>query len=174
MDRMAFSTATSLPLRISTRAARSMCVGHRSSARTPIRATASRINAGADVFVEAVKWDSAGLVAAVAQQYDTGEVLMVAWMNEEAVRATVAERRAVYWSRSRGRLWRKGEQSGNVQTIKDLRIDCDGDTLLLLVDQIGPACHTGRLSCFYKSLDGDQLKSVMDPIRDPKQMYGKK
>lgn len=175
MDRLGFSPPLALSARPSSivdSVARSTCVYNRTySVRTPIHASSSQIKTAADVFVDAVKFDSTGLVAAVAQQWDTNEVLMVAWMNELAIRTTVIEGRAVYWSRSRGRLWRKGEESGNVQTIKDLRIDCDGDTILLLVDQIGPACHTGRRSCFYKSLDGTELKSIMEPLRDPKEMY---
>src|SRR5205085_8969181 len=88
-----------------------------------------------------------GLVAAVAQQHDTGEVLMLAWMNRDAVRATLSEGRVCYWSRSRRKLWRKGETSGQVQHLRELRVDCDGDTILLLVDQLGVACHTGRRNC---------------------------
>jgi phosphoribosyl-AMP cyclohydrolase len=91
-----------------------------------------------------------GLIPAIAQQHDTGEVLMLAWMNREAVRTSLGEGRACYWSRSRGRLWRKGEISGQVQLLRELRLDCDGDALLLLVDQRGVACHTGRRSCFFR------------------------
>ncbi len=102
-------------------------------------------------IIAAIRFDAAGLVAAVAQQHDTGEVLMVAWMNREAVAETLATRRVCYFSRSRNALWRKGETSGQVQHLKDLRIDCDGDTLLLLVDQEGVACHTGRRNCFFRA-----------------------
>jgi phosphoribosyl-AMP cyclohydrolase len=95
-----------------------------------------------------LKRDPRGLVTAVAQQWDTGEVLMVAWMDDEALRRTVATGRATYWSRSRGEYWVKGETSGHVQRVRAVRLDCDGDTLLLTVDQQGPACHTGACSCF--------------------------
>ncbi len=97
-----------------------------------------------------------GLVPAIAQQHDTGEVLMMAWMNRDAVRTSLIERRACYWSRSRAKLWRKGETSGQVQLLHELRLDCDGDTVLLLVDQQGVACHTGRRNCFFRAWrDGD-------------------
>jgi phosphoribosyl-AMP cyclohydrolase len=99
--------------------------------------------------VKRIKFDGAGLVAAVAQHYQTGEVLMVAWMNEEAVERTLSSGQVHYWSRSRQNLWRKGETSGHTQTLKEFHIDCDGDTLLLKVDQIGPACHTGKKTCFF-------------------------
>jgi phosphoribosyl-AMP cyclohydrolase len=103
-----------------------------------------------------IRFGPDGLVPAVAQQHDTGEVLMLAWMNREAVRTTLSEGRACYWSRSRGRLWRKGETSGQVQLLRELRLDCDGDALLLRVDQQGVACHTGRRSCFFRGWrDGD-------------------
>lgn len=98
-----------------------------------------------------VRFDSAGLVPVVVQQHDTGVVLMLAYMNEEAIRRTLAEGRAVYWSRSRQEFWRKGDTSGNTQTVVSLHTDCDGDALLLRVDQSGPACHTGTLSCFDES-----------------------
>jgi len=114
-----------------------------------------------------------GLVAAVAQQHDSGEVLMVAWMNREAVRATVAEGQAIYWSRSRMRLWRKGETSGQVQRLVELRIDCDGDALLLRVDQAGVACHTGRRSCFFTALGPSGLLEVLPVEVEPADLYGK-
>ena len=114
-----------------------------------------------------------GLVPAIAQQYDSGEVLMVAWMNREAVRVTLAEGRACYWSRSRQKLWRKGETSGQVQRFRELRLDCDGDTLLLLVDQTGVACHTGRRSCFFRTWrEGEGWTVIADPLVDPKALYG--
>jgi len=113
------------------------------------------------------------LVAAVAQQHDSGEVLTVAWMNREAVRATVAEGQAVYWSRSRMRLWRKGETSGQVQRLVELRIDCDGDALLLRVDQAGVACHTGRRSCFFTALGPSGLLEVLPVEVEPADLYGK-
>ena len=99
-----------------------------------------------------LKTDDAGLVAAVVRQYDTGEVLMLAWMNEEALARTLATGRATYWSRSRGELWVKGETSGHHQYVKSVQLDCDGDALLVSVDQIGPACHTGTRSCFSNDL----------------------
>jgi phosphoribosyl-AMP cyclohydrolase len=120
----------------------------------------------------AVRFDADGLIAAIAQQYDTGEVLMLAWMNAEALEETRASGRAVYWSRSRGALWRKGESSGQVQRLVELRLDCDGDAVLLLVDQQGPACHTGRRSCFYHRVDGDDVEIATDPLIDPQRLYG--
>ncbi len=119
-----------------------------------------------------VRYDAAGLVTAVAQQHDTGEVLMVAWMNPEALAETRRTGRVCYWSRSRQSLWRKGETSGQVQRLVELRIDCDGDTLLLLVDQTGPACHTGRRSCFYRAERGDELVTLAEPLIDPAVLYG--
>src|SRR5260370_24043036 len=101
----------------------------------------------ADPILDAIRFDDNGLVAAIAQQHDTGEVLMMAWMNAEAVRETLSTGRVCYFSRSRGRLWRKGETSGQTQLLKDFRVDCDGDTVLLLVDQKGVACHTRRHNC---------------------------
>lgn len=103
-------------------------------------------------------YDDRGLIPAVAQQHDTGEVLMLAWMTAEAVARTLAEGRVVYWSRSRRAFWRKGETSGHVQRLVEMRLDCDGDALLLLVDQTGPACHTGRRSCFFTALpEGEEV-----------------
>ncbi len=115
-----------------------------------------------------------GLVPAIAQQHDTGEVLMLAWMNREAVRASLAEGRACYWSRSRGRLWRKGERSGQVQRLVELRVDCDGDALLLLVDQHGVACHTGRRSCFFRAWRDGALVEIARPEVSPAELYGGK
>lgn len=103
-------------------------------------------------FLSAVKFNKDGLVPVIAQQFDSGEVLMMAWANEEALRETIATKRMCYFSRSRQRLWRKGETSGHVQKLIELRIDCDGDTLLALTDQTGAACHTNNRSCFYRSL----------------------
>ena len=102
-------------------------------------------------ILTAIRFDAAGLVPAIAQQHDTGEVLMLAWMNREAIVETLATRRVCYFSRSRNALWRKGETSGQAQHLKELRVDCDGDTLLLLVDQEGVACHTGRRNCFFRA-----------------------
>jgi phosphoribosyl-AMP cyclohydrolase len=118
-------------------------------------------------------FDEHGLVAAVAQQHDTGEVLMLAWMNRQAVEATLRTGRAHYWSRSHGRLWRKGESSGQVQRLVELRIDCDGDALLLLVDQHGVACHTGRRSCFFRAVRQGALVEIAAPLVTPGELYGK-
>jgi phosphoribosyl-AMP cyclohydrolase len=118
-----------------------------------------------------IKFDPDGLVAAVAQQYDTGEVLMVAWMNREAVRLTLAEGRACYWSRTRQALWRKGDPSGQVQRLHELRLDCDGDTVLLLVDQHGVACHTGRRSCFFRAWRSAEWEVIAEPEIAPEQLY---
>lgn len=110
-----------------------------------------------DAVLSELPFNTDGLLPAIAQQYDSGEVLMLAWMNREAILETLSTGRVCYWSRSRQRLWRKGETSGHYQALKELRIDCDGDTLLLLVDQQGPACHTGRRSCFYHTVQGDRV-----------------
>jgi phosphoribosyl-AMP cyclohydrolase len=119
----------------------------------------------------AIKFDRDGLVPAVAQQHDTGELLMVAWMNRDAVRATLSEGRVCYWSRSRGRLWRKGETSGQIQRLREMRLDCDGDTLLLLVDQPGVACHTGRRSCFSRSWRDGGWLVIAEPEISPEILY---
>ena len=123
-----------------------------------------------------IKWNDDGLVAAIAQDWQTGEVLMMAWMNAESLELTLQEQRAIYFSRSRQALWRKGEESGNVQTLKELRVDCDGDTILLKVEQIGGiACHTGRRNCFYRLADADgELSITEEVIKDPAELYGKK
>jgi phosphoribosyl-AMP cyclohydrolase len=118
-----------------------------------------------------IKFDRDGLVPAVAQQYDTGEVLMLAWMNREAIRVSLGEGRACYWSRSRGRLWRKGETSGQVQRLREMRLDCDGDTLLLLVDQYGVACHTGRRNCFFRAWQKSCWVVIAEPQVDPEALY---
>ncbi len=127
-----------------------------------------------DEFLDAVRWNDDGLVTAVACDAEAGDVLMLAWMNREALAATVAEGYAVYWSRSRQRLWRKGEESGHRQRIRDIRLDCDGDAILLKVEQVGGcACHTGRRSCFFQQLDGERRWQVVDPVlKDPEQLYG--
>nr|WP_236206971.1 phosphoribosyl-AMP cyclohydrolase [Pseudomonas tohonis] len=114
----------------------------------------------------AIPWNADGLIAAVAQQYDSGEVLMLAWMNPESLRLTLEEGRACYWSRSRRCLWRKGDTSGHVQRLVSAHLDCDGDALLLQVDQAGPACHTGRRSCFYNQLSDVGLR-VMSSVPAP-------
>lgn len=120
-----------------------------------------------------LKFDADGLMPAIAQQYDSGEVLMLAYMNLAALEETLQSGRVCYWSRSRQAYWRKGEASGQIQTLKQARLDCDGDTLLLLVDQTGPACHTGRSNCFYNAIDGDQIEILTDPLIDPKTLYSK-
>jgi phosphoribosyl-AMP cyclohydrolase len=124
-------------------------------------------------FLEHVRFDSHGLVPCIAQQHDTGEVLMMAWMNRASVAETLSTGRVCYWSRSRQALWRKGETSGQVQHLVDLRLDCDGDTLLALVDQTGAACHTGRRNCFYRALRDGELATIATPIADPEKLYGK-
>ena len=125
------------------------------------------------LLLDAVRYDAHGLVACIAQQHDTGEVLMMAWMNRAALAETLATGRVCYWSRSRQALWRKGETSGQVQRLVDIRLDCDGDALLALVDQTGVACHTGRRSCFYRALRGDELATLTAPDADPKALYGR-
>lgn len=125
-------------------------------------------------FLPLLKFNSDGLVAAIAQQYDSGEVLMMAWMNLEALQETLQTQRVCYFSRSRGKLWRKGESSGQTQQLKELRVDCDGDAVLLMVDQLGPACHTGRRHCFYHVVQGDHVCIDSDPLIDPKDLYRKK
>lgn len=123
-------------------------------------------------FLDAVRWDEQGLVPAIAQDAGTGRVLMMAWMNREALAATVAEGIAVYWSRSRGRLWRKGETSGHTQVVRELRLDCDGDTVLLTVEQQGGiACHTGRERCFFQRLTDGQWVSDEPVLRSPDAIY---
>jgi phosphoribosyl-AMP cyclohydrolase len=125
-------------------------------------------------WLQQIRWDSQGLIPAIAQQFDTGEVLMMAWMNSESLRLTIEEGRAVYWSRSRQRLWRKGEESGHVQTLKSVNIDCDCDVLLLKVDQIGAiACHTGHASCFYRQWRAGQWQETSQVVRDPGSIYRK-
>jgi phosphoribosyl-AMP cyclohydrolase len=123
-------------------------------------------------ILAAIKFDAAGLVPAVAQQHDSGEVLMLAWMSREAVTETLATQRVCYFSRSRHTLWRKGETSGQVQYLKELRVDCDGDTLLLLVDQEGVACHTGRRNCFFRAVRNGELVEIAAPLVSPNKLYG--
>jgi phosphoribosyl-AMP cyclohydrolase len=123
-------------------------------------------------WLDQVKWDADGLVPAIAQDYQTGRILMMAWMNREALTLTVKEQRAIYYSRSRQTLWRKGESSGHVQHLHELRLDCDADVIVMQVDQVGGiACHTGRESCFYKVYDNDEWIAV-DPVKkDPSDIY---
>ena len=123
-------------------------------------------------LIAKVNFDTQGLVPAIAQQYDSGEVLMMAWMNAESIALTLDEGQVCYWSRSRGGLWRKGETSGQRQALVDLRLDCDGDTILLLVDQVGVACHTGRRSCFYTALRDGAVVSLSEPEVLPEVLYG--
>ncbi|WP_298215384.1 phosphoribosyl-AMP cyclohydrolase [Acidocella sp.] len=126
---------------------------------------------GLEEILAAVNFNAEGLVAAIAQQHETGEVLMLAWMNEAALSETLRTGRVCYFSRSRGRLWRKGETSGQTQRLVELRIDCDGDALLLLVDQTGVACHTGRRSCFYRAARGGGLVETAPPEISPAALY---
>jgi phosphoribosyl-AMP cyclohydrolase len=122
--------------------------------------------------LDALCFDANGLLPAIAQQHDTGEVLMLAWMNREAVAETLTTGRVCYWSRSRGRLWRKGETSQQVQYLKEFRLDCDADTILLLVEQEGVACHTGRRACFYRAVRDGALVEIAAPLIDPETLYG--
>ena len=125
-------------------------------------------------WLDQVKWNDAGLVAAIAQDVHSGRVLMMAWMNREALQLTVSEQRAVYWSRSRQALWRKGESSGHTQTLHDIALDCDGDAILMQVEQIGGiACHTGRQSCFYRSLKEAQWQTQEAVLKNPEEIYDK-
>ena len=126
-----------------------------------------------DSAIKIINFNSDGLVPAIAQQHDTGEVSMMAWMNRESITETLKNGLVCYYSRSRKKLWRKGEVSGHTQSLKDFRIDCDGDTILLLVQQIGVACHTGRPNCFFNSVVTDGIKVITDVKIDPKDMYNK-
>lgn len=128
-----------------------------------------------DEIVSRLKFDEKGLLTAVAQDFRTGEILMLAHMNEESFRRTMETGQAVYWSRSRKKLWHKGEESGNVQNIKELLIDCDGDAIVMKVEQVGDAaCHTGNRSCFYRKLENGKLVDVGVKIFDPEKVYKKK
>ncbi|MDR1855315.1 MAG: phosphoribosyl-AMP cyclohydrolase [Azoarcus sp.] len=130
------------------------------------------MSAAAADWLDAVRWDEAGLVPVIAQEAGSGKVLMFAWMNRDALAQTVETGEAVYWSRSRGRLWRKGEESGHVQRVLDVRVDCDADVLLLTVEQVGGiACHTGRRSCFYRRLEAGQWREVEPVLKDPATIY---
>ena len=125
-----------------------------------------------EAVLAAIAFNPDGLVPAIAQQHDSGEVLMMAWMNREAVAETLATGRVCYFSRSRNRLWRKGESSGQVQHLRELRVDCDGDTILLLVQQDGVACHTGRRNCFFRAVRNGELVEIAAPLMDPEALYG--
>jgi phosphoribosyl-AMP cyclohydrolase len=126
----------------------------------------------ADAWLEEVKWDAEGLVPAIAQDLASGRVLMVAWMNRAALAATVASGEAVYYSRSRGRLWHKGEESGHTQKVREVRLDCDGDVVLLQIEQTGGiACHTGHARCFFRRLDDGRWVETEAVLKDPQQIY---
>jgi len=123
-------------------------------------------------WLDCVKWGADGLIPAIAQDIHTQRVLMVAWMNREALQLTAREGRGIYWSRSRQKLWRKGEESGHVQVLHELRLDCDADVIILMVEQIGGmACHTGRESCFYRVLRNGEWQTVDPVIKDPNHIY---
>ncbi len=124
-----------------------------------------------DEVLEKLTFNEQGLIPAIAQQHDSGEVLMMAWMNLASIRETLTTGRVCYWSRSRQAYWRKGESSGNQQKLKEMLIDCDGDTLLLKVEQLGAACHTGRRDCFFHQVTEDSVTVSSDPIMDPKALY---
>jgi phosphoribosyl-AMP cyclohydrolase len=128
--------------------------------------------AAREALIAAIRFDDRGLVPAIAQDAATHEVLMMAWMNREAVAETLATGRACYFSRSRNALWRKGETSGQIQALADLRVDCDGDTVLLLVHQHGVACHTGRRSCFFTAIRDGAVATILAPEADPETLYG--
>jgi phosphoribosyl-AMP cyclohydrolase len=125
------------------------------------------------VWLDRVRFDAAGLVPAIAQDATSGKVLTLAWMNREALERTAATREAHYWSRSRAKLWRKGESSGHVQRVREIRLDCDDDAILLLVEQAGGiACHTGRERCFFLRLEDGAWREVEPVLKDPKAIYG--
>ena len=125
----------------------------------------------ANAVIYSLLFNSDGLVPAIAQQHDTGEILMMAWMNEDAVRETLDTNQVCYWSRSRSQLWRKGETSGQTQKLVDFRWDCDSDTILLQVDQLGVACHTGRRNCFYNAVRDDEIAAIAAPEVNPDDIY---
>ena len=124
------------------------------------------------IYIDDVSWDKDGLVPAIAQDAESGVVLMVAWMNREALQLTIDEKRAIDWSRSRQKIWRKGEESGHIQELIELRLDCDSDVILMKVNQIGSiACHTGRQSCFYRIFKDGEWQDFDEVIKDPKDIY---
>ena len=126
-----------------------------------------------DAWLDEIKWNEDGLVPVIAQDAEDGRVLMVAWMNREALQLTAAGDHAVYWSRSRRKLWHKGEESGNRQRVKEIRLDCDNDVIILQVEQVGGiACHTGRRSCFFQRLENGEWKTIEPVLKDPADMYG--
>ncbi len=123
-------------------------------------------------WLDQVKWDEQGLVPAIAQESGSGKILMLAWMNREALQLTSDSGHAVYWSRSRGKLWHKGEESGHQQVVHAIRLDCDGDVILLEVEQKGGiACHTGRHNCFFRELQGDDWEEILPVLKDPGEIY---
>lgn len=123
-------------------------------------------------YLDEIQWTAEGLVPVIAQDEQSGKVLMMAWMNKESLALTVQEGKAIYWSRSRQKLWRKGETSGNVQIVKEIRLDCDADVLIITVQQNGGiACHTGRESCFYRVLDNNTWETVDPIVKDPAEIY---
>jgi phosphoribosyl-AMP cyclohydrolase len=125
-------------------------------------------------WLDEVKWDEDGLVPAIAQDAETGRILMMAWMNRESLQMTAEKDEAVYWSRSRQQIWHKGESSGHTQKVKELRLDCDNDVIVMQIEQIGGiACHTGRESCFYKKLGAQGWETVEPVLKDPKEIYSK-
>ena len=130
-----------------------------------------KLEAVADEVADAIVFNADGLVPAIAQQFDTGEVLMMAWMNRDAVIETLKSGQVCYWSRSRGKLWRKGETSGQTQALRDFRWDCDNDTVLVQVDQTGVACHTGRRNCFFNAVRDGEVSVIADVEIDPKDLY---
>ena len=126
---------------------------------------------GLAALLKEAKFDAAGLIPAIAQQHDSGEVLMLAWMDREALAETLNPASVTYWSRERKKLWRKGETSGQTQRLVELRLDCDGDAILLLVDQTGVACHTGRRSCFFRAVRDGGLVTIAEPLVSPEKLY---
>jgi phosphoribosyl-AMP cyclohydrolase len=132
----------------------------------------SMMSEAMSALLRELRFNEQGLVAAVAQQHDTGEVLMLAWMNRTAIEETLRSGQVHYWSRARGALWRKGESSGQTQRLVELRVDCDGDALLLVVDQDGVACHTGRRSCFFRAVRDGGLVEIAAPLVTPAELYG--
>lgn len=131
----------------------------------PVEKVEPPVPMGTDSLLKEIKFNDAGLVPAIAQSVDTGRVLMMAWMNKEAVVQTLNSRFAHYYSRSRQQQWKKGETSGNVQRVLDIYLDCDGDTILMLIEQTGPACHTDRQSCFYREKRGDKWVTFEEPMQ---------
>ncbi|MDH3335795.1 MAG: phosphoribosyl-AMP cyclohydrolase [Rhodospirillaceae bacterium] len=130
-------------------------------------------SADIDAIIDVISFNDQGLVAAIAQQSGSGEILMMAWMNAEAIRETLSSGMVCYYSRSRNKLWRKGETSGQTQKLIDFRWDCDGDTVLLVVEQTGVACHTGRKNCFFNALRDGKIATIADVVTDPKKLYDK-